>query len=101
MGKDYQTIIREVIHHITNQCMFSGTSDFYVGITNDPEVTLFTEHNVNRKLGCWTYSEALNDQHAREAEKLLISQGMNGDPGRADNPGIIVYCYKITSDTQE
>ncbi len=101
MGKDYQTIIREIIHHITNQCMFSNTSDFYVGITNNPEERLFTEHNVNKKLGCWTYCEALNDQHAREAEKLLISQGMKGGSGGSDNSSIMVYCYKITSETEE
>ena len=101
MSKDYQSIIRDIIHHITNQCMFSEISDFYVGTTDNPDDRLFTEHNVNKKLGCWTYYEALNEQHAREAEKLLISQGMTGNPGETDDSCTTVYCYKITSETDE
>lgn len=101
MTKDYQTTIRDIIHHITKQCMFSDISDFYVGISDDHEYSLFTEHNVNRKIGCWTYVEALNNQHAREAKKLLIGQGMEGDTDDDDSSGRIVYCYKITSETEE
>ena len=101
MGKDYQAIIREIIGHITNKCMYTTISDFYVGITNDPDVRLFLEHNVSKALGCWTYSEAINDQHAREAEKKLLDQGMKGGSGGGDSSSIWVYCYKITSDTEE
>ena len=66
MGNDFETIIRELIGHITNKCMFTAISDFYVGVTNDPDNRLFDEHNVNKDLGCWTYSKAINEQHARD-----------------------------------
>jgi len=101
MTKDYKTIIKDIIHHITTKCSFSDISDFYVGITNDPDNRLFDEHNVDKRLGCWTYSEAINEQHAREAERLLIDQGMEGGSGGGDDSSTFVYCYKITSETQE
>ena len=101
MGKDYEAIIREIIGHITKKCMFDDISEFYVGITDDPDIRLFDEHNVNKEFGCWTYYEATNDQHAREVEKRLIAQGMEGGSDGGDDSSTWVYCYKITSDTEE
>ncbi len=100
MDKDYQAIIREIISHITKKCMYTDISDFYVGLSDDPELSLFSDHNVSKEFGCWTYSKALNEQHASEAAKKLIDQGMMGGSD-GDESMVWVYCYKITSETDE
>jgi hypothetical protein len=48
MRKTAKEIIADVEEHLTksNKRYYS---DFYVGITNDIERRLFTEHNVNKK----------------------------------------------------
>ncbi len=100
MEKDFQAIIREIIAHITKKCKYTDISEFYVGISDDPELSLFSDHNVSKEFGCWTYSEALNEQHAREVVKRLVDQGMIGGSGE-DDSSVWVYCYKISKDTYE
>lgn len=48
MAKDFQTIIDEINDHLSK----SGKryySDFYIGITNDVERRMFSEHNVPKE----------------------------------------------------
>lgn len=75
---------------------------YYVGIASDPEVRLFTQHNVSREHGRWKYMQASNENEARNAEKILTSHyGFKGNVGGGNNNSIYVYCYRITTETNE
>lgn len=78
----------------------SQYGDYYIGITNDVERRLFTEHCVDKKNGRWIYCTADSDSIAREVEQHYLDKGMDGGPGGGDNTTKYVYCYKKTSATQ-
>ena len=63
-------------------------SDFYIGITNDVNRRLFTEHNVDR-------------DNAQAVEEHYLGQGMNGDTGGGTDDSTYVYCYQISNSTKE
>ncbi len=76
-------------------------SDFYVGITNDIERRLFTEHNVHKDNAWWIWREATNKATAQAVEEYYLDKGMKGDTGGGTDDSTYVYCYEITSYTKE
>jgi hypothetical protein len=76
-------------------------SDYYVGITNDIDRRLFSEHNVDKKRNQWIYDEADSDIVARKVEQYFLDKGCDGGSGGGDEDSIFVYCYKITGTTVE
>lgn len=75
--------------------------DFYVGITNDIERRLFSEHNVTRKGTWWIYREAIDKDTAQAVEEYYLAKGMRGDTGGGTDDSSFVYCYEITSNTKQ
>ena len=75
--------------------------DYYVGITNDIERRLFTEHNVSRENAWWIYREAVDKATAQSVEEYYLDKGMKGDTGGGTDDSVFVYCYEITSSTKE
>ena len=100
MSKTAETIVTETIKYISG---WSGKyySDYYTGLTNEPSDRLFSQHNVDEKAGCWIYSKAIDIENARAAEIALLKKGMKGGHGGGDDTSVYVYCYQITSDTEE
>ena len=47
-------------------------SDYYVGITHDPENALFKNHRVDSKKDPWLYKQALTFQAARSAQDYFL-----------------------------
>jgi len=92
-----ETIKRSISAYISKRGGFS--SRWYVGITSDPEVRLFTEHKVNRSQGSWAYAEAYTHLVARRIEEYYISKGLSGGTGGGDESSRWVYVYKRTSNT--
>ena len=92
-------IIQDIDKHIGTLTR-SQYSNFYIGITNDVERRLFTEHCVDKERDCWIYRTADSDSIAREVEQYYLDKGMDGGPGGGDNTSKCVYCYKKTSATQ-
>ena len=76
-------------------------SDYYVGITNDIERRLFTEHNVSKNNAWWIYREATDKATAQEVEEYYLAKGMNGDTGGGTEDSVFVYCYEIPNTTNE
>jgi hypothetical protein len=76
---------------------------FYIGITNDIERRLFSEHNVSQEEGSqwWIYHNANNETSARNIEKHFLSKGMQGGTGGGNSDCTWVYCYEISNDTIE
>jgi hypothetical protein len=76
-------------------------SDFYIGITNDIDRRLFTEHNVPSSGHWYIYCTAESRAIAQEVEKHFLGLGMQGDTGGGTEDTTIVYCYEISSTTDE
>ncbi len=100
MSKTTSVIVDEIIKYI-NTCTGKHFSNYYAGISKDPNNRLFTEHNVDEQSGCWIYRKAINIDNARDAEKVLIENGMKGGDGGGDDSSVYVYCYQITNQTKE
>ncbi len=100
MRKTAKEIISDFEEHLakSNKQYYS---DFYVGITNDIERRLFTEHNVDKNDSWWIYRTATNKTEAQNVEEYFLSKGMEGDTGGGTDNSIYVYCYEIASSTKE
>lgn len=76
-------------------------SDFYIGITNDVNRRLFTEHNVDKDNAWWIYMNAIDKATAQAVEEYYLNKGMKGDTGGGADDSTYVYCYQISSSTKE
>lgn len=76
-------------------------SDYYVGITNDVERRLFTEHNVSKENAWWIFREAVDKATAQAVEEYYLDKGMKGDTGGGTDGSVFVYCYEIKTSTNE
>lgn len=75
-------------------------SSWYVGVTSNPHIRLFQEHNVEVNNSWWVISKAINPEEARLVEKTLIEvNGMDGGSGGRDDKSVYVYAYKKTKTT--
>ncbi len=100
MSKTSETIVKEIKSYISG---YTGKyySDYYAGITKDPQERLFSDHNVDKENGCWIFRKAKDIDNARNGEKTLLDKGIKGGEGGGDDKSIFVYCYQITNHTNE
>lgn len=77
-------------------------NSWYVGITNNPEETLFNRHNISKTYGTWIYDECFNSESARNIESYFIGTiKTDGGSGGGDENSVFVYAYKKTNQTVE
>lgn len=100
MGKDYQTIVKEIDEHLGKSGRYYY-SNFYVGVTNDVEQGIFKKHTLPKKRSWWIFRTATNSQVAREVKKHYLDLGMRGYDSGEDDANQIVYCYAVTPTTTE
>lgn len=100
MKKTKNEIIADFNAHLLNSKK-EYWSDYYVGITNDVERRLFTEHNVSKENAWWIYREAVDKATAQAVEEYYLGKGMKGDTGGGTDDSVYVYCYEVTSSTNE
>lgn len=102
MKETKEQIIAEIKAHL-KKSVKENYNDFYVGITNDINRRLFTEHNVNKEEGAswWIYFTAKDKATAQAVEEYFLNLGMKGDTGGGTDDSTIVYCYEITDETEE
>lgn len=99
---NYDSILRAFNDYIRKcQCQFY--KELYVGVTNDIERRLFSEHNIDRVNDRWIYAPADSEETARRVESYFLDLGMRGGTGggKGDGSSVFVYCYVITSNTVE
>lgn len=100
MKKTTNQIIADIDAHL-QQSNKQYYHDFYIGITNNVERRLFTEHNVSKNNAWWIYREATDKVAAQKVEEYYLAKGMKGDTGGGSDDTTYVYCYEITDATKE
>lgn len=95
-----QQVISEIKSYIeANNSIYSN---WYVGITNDPEKRLFSEHNVDKVYGKWIYCPCDSNNDAREVENYFVNTlKTDGGEGGGDLSSRYVYGYLKTTTTRE
>ena len=93
---------QEIYDDITAYMKKNGrnASYWYAGITQDINQRLFGYHNVSKQHPTWIWRPAINDTHARSAEKALLELGCDGGDGGGDSDAVYVYCYLKTNGTK-
>jgi hypothetical protein len=76
-------------------------TDWYVGIAEDPEERLFTEHNVPKENYWWIHRELGSRVDAGEVEKFFLSKGAQGGGGGGTDESVFVYAYVVGPNTKE
>ena len=76
-------------------------SRWYVGIAEDPDNRLFTEHNVPRDNYWWIYRELATKEAAAEVEKFFLDKGARGGGGGGTDKSVFAYAFVIGSNTKE
>lgn len=77
-------------------------SNWYVGITNDAEKRLFSEHGVDKDKDYWIFRTADSNADARSIEDYFINQlRTDGGSGGGDYSSTKVYAYLKNSHTRE
>ncbi len=99
--KNTQTRIAQAILKKTIKDKDYVIQDFFVGLTNNPQKTLFLEHKVDKEEGVYVYMEAQTAREAKDAYNELFKMDMNGIPPRSDTASKYVYCYHINGQTNE
>lgn len=100
MTKD--AIINDIEKHLSNSVK-EYYRDFYIGITNDVNKRMFTDHNVNKDNDWWIYCKADSEGIARDVENYYLELGMKGDTGggNLENPPLFVYSYEISDHSNQ
>ena len=94
-----QQIINEISKYVDDNG--GQYSNWYVGITSDPEKRLFTEHGVDQEYGKWIHAPADSNEVARTVEKHFLDLGCDGGAGGGDNTSKTIYAYKKTISTNQ
>lgn len=94
-------IQREIIERIEQHvAIWGGYHSCCVGITNDLERRLFSEHRVDReKPSDYFYADAGTFLNARAVEDYFVARGCSGARGGGRVDTTIVYAYRMTEST--
>lgn len=96
---EVNTILEELDSRIRRECVGKFYSDYYVGITNDVQRRVFTEHRVDNE--CHWYRKCSSKQIAETIEQKFLDKGMMGSYGGGNTDSVYIYVYRITPSTME
>jgi hypothetical protein len=99
MAADKATAIADIKAH--REKRGGKYSQWYVGITSNPQKRLFGDHGVKEKGDVWIFRQCINSNVARAVEDYFLALGMNGGPGGGDDDSDYVYAYMIAEHTDE
>lgn len=85
----------------TKKRNYSVPQDYFVGVTSNPEMRIFFEHNLSKDGSYYTIHEANSKLEAKMALGKLLDDDMNGFPLNGHIPGKYVYCYFIEGTSKE
>jgi len=68
--------------------------DWFIGLTDNAEKTLFEEHKLNREKDSWIYEEVLNDSDAKRIQKYFLNMGCVGGVFNHHTTSKFIYVYR-------
>ena len=75
---------------------------WFIGISSDPEKSLFKEHNVDKCDEHWIYILASSNEVAKKIKNSFIkAKNLEGVSERGDRNSRYIYAYKITDGTKQ
>ena len=93
-------IISAITDYVNKNWPSNATKkSFYIGIANNAEDRLFTDHSVDKDKDIWIYCPADTEQIARDVEKYFLDLGLDGGTGGGKNINY-VYCFLQNSHTR-
>ncbi|HPD18642.1 MAG: hypothetical protein KA120_04415 [Candidatus Goldbacteria bacterium] len=99
MSQTEDTIIEEILKYVAQKG--GPLSQWYVGISKDPQKSLFKEHNVPKDKTPWFYRFAFDHIEAERIEDALLRRGFDGASMNKDINAKGIYVYKKNSQTKE
>jgi hypothetical protein len=76
-------------------------TDWYCGVTSDPERHLFGDHNVNKGAGFWILVDAGSDLAALHLKTCFLQKGCQGVAGGGNAEARFFYAYLIMPSTRQ
>lgn len=89
-----QQVYDEVTRYLSTHFGADYITNWYVGITNDIDERLFGAHQVNRQSKGWVWRRAIDSNHARAAEAMLLKRGHDGGASGGDYTTVFVYAFR-------
>ncbi|MFQ5455061.1 MAG: hypothetical protein ACE5EA_02515 [Nitrospirota bacterium] len=93
--RSVEEIIEDFDEHI-HRCG-GNYSVWYVGITSNPDRSLFDKHSVNRERDAWIYYNCGVKRITQQVEEFFLRKGCNSATDSSDKSGNYVYAYKKSS----
>jgi hypothetical protein len=94
-----QEVYNEIVAYLAVHYGTDFIKSWYVGIASNVDDRLFSDRHVDRENGGWIWRQALNAEHARAAEAMLLERGHDGGPGGGDHSTTYVYAFRIEPGT--
>jgi 1,4-dihydroxy-2-naphthoyl-CoA synthase len=94
---------KEMIEKITKYIFEKkgAHSEWFMGISSDPQKALFKNHNVDKKTDFWMYEFLPDAPSAHRVVDQLLMMGYDGDPGRKEPASTGVFVYRKKQHTKE
>jgi hypothetical protein len=81
---------------LKNSCTYF---DWFIGLTDNAEKTLFEDHKLNQGSDMWIYEEVPSDSDAFRIREFFLNMGCAGDLVYNSNKIQYIYAYRRSSNT--
>ncbi|HDQ25853.1 MAG TPA: hypothetical protein ENN43_03800 [bacterium] len=99
MSQVEQNVIEAILKYV--KIKGGNNMNWYVGVSKDPERSMFKEHNVDKTKNPWMYKSASDNLEAVRIEEYLLKLGFDGASIVRDVKATGVYVYRKAPNTKE
>ena len=96
--KSSEIIVMEMLEFIQREGGRPKT--WLVGLTNDPRLRLFDEHQVHYQNDAWIYRTAASEREAQRVYAYFLEFGLNDGSGVLQSGSRMVYAYRKSVNTK-
>lgn len=87
-------IVNEITQWLATHFPQDLKLSWYVGIASNIQDRLFGDHNVHATNHVWIHRQAIDANHARSAEAILLNMGYDGGRSGGDTATKHVYAFR-------
>ncbi len=92
MSKFINTIILEILEFIYREG--GDPKTWYIGVTNDPRIQLFDEHQVHYENDSWIYRTATSEGEALQVQSYFLDFGLASVEKEWQPGDCVAYVYR-------